>query len=402
VQADTEHAGDALDTLRYLAQGAVGHALRVCQLELCDQRPVDERLRDVDRILDGLRESPPVLPIQQQPTQQKIVQCYAAWLGMQLLTIGDARWIGLRESLPPRVLIAGRPVSPFDAVQHRLTSADAASLQELWKTAQAWAAENITDSWSAAKVDAHNRAAWDALDNDPRFAGADQLPPDQSSALAAIDPTIRQHVREGCRLLCLAAGGGRQGPLHALAGAKVTVVDASEKQLRHDRRAVARRGLPLQTIRASMIDLRQLEDATFDVVVQPVSTCYVRDLAGVYAEVARVLKPGGLYLVQHKQPQALLSRWNGTAYETTAPAIGSTLASPTDDPSATAFREAQTMEFAHSHSQLIGGLCAAGFQIEAFDEPVHGDAWAAPGTPGHRHLFLSPYLRITARRQTSG
>ena len=50
---------------------------------------------------------------------------------------------------------------------------------------------------------------------------------------------------------------------------------------------------------------RALGDAVFDVVVQPVSTCYVPDLAKVYAEVSRVTKVGGLYVSQHKQPASL-------------------------------------------------------------------------------------------------
>lgn len=40
---------------------------------------------------------------------------------------------------------------------------------------------------------------------------------------------------EGCRVLCLASGGGQQGPILAAAGAEVTVFDASEKQLAQDR-----------------------------------------------------------------------------------------------------------------------------------------------------------------------
>ena len=40
----------------------------------------------------------------------------------------------------------------------------------------------------------------------------------------------------GCRTLCLACGGGQQGPILAAAGAHVTVFDNSPAQLAHDRR----------------------------------------------------------------------------------------------------------------------------------------------------------------------
>lgn len=49
----------------------------------------------------------------------------------------------------------------------------------------------------------------------------------------------------GCRVLCLASGGGQQGPILSAAGANVTVFDASEKQLLQDRMVANRNGLAL-------------------------------------------------------------------------------------------------------------------------------------------------------------
>src|SRR5690606_8495589 len=93
----------------------------------------------------------------------------------------------------------------------------------------------------------------------------------------------------GQRILCLGAGGGRQGPLYAAAGAVVTVVDISPAQLELDRQVAAERRLTLTTGEASMDDLSMLGTAVFDVIIHPVSTCYVPDLRPVYAEVARLL-----------------------------------------------------------------------------------------------------------------
>jgi 2-polyprenyl-3-methyl-5-hydroxy-6-metoxy-1,4-benzoquinol methylase len=39
----------------------------------------------------------------------------------------------------------------------------------------------------------------------------------------------------GCDVLCLASGGGQQGPVLAAAGANVTVFDISSRQLAQDR-----------------------------------------------------------------------------------------------------------------------------------------------------------------------
>lgn len=92
----------------------------------------------------------------------------------------------------------------------------------------------------------------------------------------------------GKKVLCLAAGGGRQSSLYAAAGADVTVVDISPAMLELDRRVAAERGYRLRLFEASMESLSMLRDAEFDIVIQPVSTCYVPDVGPVFAEVAGV------------------------------------------------------------------------------------------------------------------
>src|SRR5579872_3647797 len=76
----------------------------------------------------------------------------------------------------------------------------------------------------------------------------------------------------GLDVLCLAAGGGWQSILYATAGARVTVVDLSTEMLRQDLDEAQKRGLSVRVIEASMHDLSQLPDASFDIVHQPVST----------------------------------------------------------------------------------------------------------------------------------
>jgi SAM-dependent methyltransferase len=53
---------------------------------------------------------------------------------------------------------------------------------------------------------------------------------------------------EGCHFLCLASGGGQQGPLLAAVGAKVTVFDNSPRQLDQDRLVAAREKLEMTTV----------------------------------------------------------------------------------------------------------------------------------------------------------
>ena len=201
----------------------------------------------------------------------------------------------------------------------------------------------------------------------------------------------------GQEVLCLAAGGGWQSVLYASAGAKVTVVDLSSEMLRQDVQEAARRNLAVRVIEGSMHDLAMLADESFDIVHQPVSTCYVPNLSSVYREVARVLRDGGLYISQHKQPVSLqvverdaIDRYViGVSYYRQGPLP------PVGDPS---YREPGTVEFLHRWDELVGGLCQSGFVIEDLQEPCRADARAPAGHFGHRGQFVPPYLRIKARR----
>ena len=200
------------------------------------------------------------------------------------------------------------------------------------------------------------------------------------------------------RILCLGAGGGRHGPMLANAGARVTVVDISPEMLERDRQVADERGLELRTLATSMDDLPMLADASFDLVTQPVSTCYVPNLAKVYDEIARVLRVGGQYLSQHKQPANLQAAPtpfpNGYAVTEDYYAKGPV------PPLHGEFehREKGALEFVHRWEELVGGLCRAGFVIEDLAEPKHGDPAAEPGTFRHRSQFIPPYVAIKARR----
>ena len=201
----------------------------------------------------------------------------------------------------------------------------------------------------------------------------------------------------GWNVLCLAAGGGWQSILYASAGANVTVVDISDAMLDLDRREADRRGLTIEVIRASMDDLFELPGGTFDLVHQPVSTCYVEGLDRVYAEVSRVVKPGGLYISQHKTPTSLqITHMNRSDRYVVGLEYYQTGALPeTDDKS---YREEGTREYLHRWEELVGGLCRSGFVIEDLTEPCRADRRAAVGHYKYRGRFVAPYLRMKARR----
>lgn len=202
----------------------------------------------------------------------------------------------------------------------------------------------------------------------------------------------------GWKVLCLAAGGGRHGPLYAAAGGEVTVVDLSAAMLARDREVAAEHGLALQTIQTSMDELQMFATAQFDLVIHPVSTCYLPSLAKLFPEVARVTKSQGLYISQHKQPvnlQASLETYTGHYVIEHAYYDRQPVAPPS---SASLLREPGTHEFVHSWNDLLGGICRSGFVIEDVSEPQHGRPDALPGSFSHRCHYVAPYLRIKARR----
>ncbi|QDU59201.1 hypothetical protein Pan216_00280 [Planctomycetes bacterium Pan216] len=201
----------------------------------------------------------------------------------------------------------------------------------------------------------------------------------------------------GLDVLCLASGGGWQSILYASAGASVTVVDLSPEMLSLDVREAKRRELDVRAIEASMDHLPMLGSATFDIVHQPVSTCYVSDIGKVYAEIARVLRGGGLYISQHKTPTSLQVTRQCSSNEFV---VGLEYYRTTSLPSVEdgRYREEGAIEYLHRWEELVGELCRQGLVIEDLREPYRGERFAISGSHGHRGRFVAPYVRIKARR----
>ena len=264
-----------------------------------------------------------------------------------------------------------------------------------------------TDQQRREAALACNARAWDRLATAQAALArpaVDEAFDDPRRWLGSGGPTGRPWLParlDGLELLCLAAGGGKHGPLYAAAGARVTVVDLSPAMLALDRQVAAERRLDLEIVQTSMDDLRMFATARFDLVIHPVSTCYVPDVGRVFREVAAVTKAEGLYVSQHKAPaslQATLEPGVGGRYELRFP-VTHPEPLPLEPPSR--LREAGTHEFVHSLSALLGGICAADFAIEDVCEPDHTQPGGAVGSFAHRAAFIPPYLRILARRRAT-
>jgi SAM-dependent methyltransferase len=173
----------------------------------------------------------------------------------------------------------------------------------------------------------------------------------------------------GAQVLCLACGGGQQGPILAAAGASVTILDNSPRQLERDREVAKREGLELRTVEGDMRNLSAFPDRSFDLVFHPVSNVFVPDVRPVWREAYRVLRRSGILLAGFVNPVAYLAEENTRGLLEVRHPIPYSDAESLSPAELQAHAEAgQPLEFGHSLTDLIAGQCEAGFAITGLYE----------------------------------
>ena len=180
----------------------------------------------------------------------------------------------------------------------------------------------------------------------------------------------------GARVLCLASGGGQQGPILAAVGADVTVFDNSARQLAQDEMVAQREGLSIRTVQGDMRDLSVFADASFDLIIHPVSNPFIDSVLPVWREAYRVLRPGGALLSGCVNPVAYIFDFK-SMNEGRLVARHKIPYSDLRDLSETERQELilthhQPLEFGHSLRDLIQGQIEAGFLIAGFYEDNNG------------------------------
>ena len=246
----------------------------------------------------------------------------------------------------------------------------------------------------------YNRERWGELVRAGAVFTRPKLALIAESARAYLDPDGLLDDPVGGRVLCLAGGGGQQSVAFGLLGAEVTVFDLSPDQLRRDREAAAHYGVNVATIEGDMRDLSSLAAASFDIVWHPYSLNFVPDVRQVFRQVARVIRPDGLYHVMSANPFAAgitTGEWTGAGYLLRRPYTdGAEVQYPDEawvyDRDAAGAPIPEPREYLHTLGTLVNGLAEAGFVIIRLTEATTTVQDPDPGTWEHLQSVVPPWL----------
>jgi SAM-dependent methyltransferase len=205
----------------------------------------------------------------------------------------------------------------------------------------------------------------------------------------------------GRRVLCLASGGGQDSVAFGLLGADVTVLDLSDTQLERDRQAAAHHGLTVATIQGDMSDLSAFSTNSFDIVWQPYSVNFVPSIEPVFLEVARVLRPDGIYFLQFANPFVMAiddEAWDGNAYALSRPYLDGedvTRYFPHWDvtqPDGTPVRLESPHEYRHTLGTVMNTLADMDFVLLGIWEWQVQESDPTPGSWAHFTQVAPPWL----------
>lgn len=171
---------------------------------------------------------------------------------------------------------------------------------------------------------------------------------------------------KGLKILGLASGGGQQMPIFSALGAQCTVLDYSDRQLQSEREVASREGYDIKIVKADMTKPLPFADGEFDLVFNPVSLVYVKEIEPIFKECARVLKKGGVLLCGLDNGVNFITNDEKTI-DNKFPF------NPLENPEQ--MKQLQTddcgVQFSHTLEETIGGQLRAGFTVTDIYEDVN-------------------------------
>lgn len=268
----------------------------------------------------------------------------------------------------------------------------------------------------------HNRAAWDR-EVENRNRATIPVTPEQMAAalggrvsitLTGSRPLPNRWIDavNDSNVLCLACGGGQQVPLLAAAGARVTSLDNSPRQLDRDRDVISEYGLAFRPILGDMRDLSCFNADAFDFVFLGLATQFVPDPAPIWREICRVLRQGCHFIAALSNPVAYTLDW--LAYQRGVMTIAhplpySDLHSLSQEERRARFDPDDPLEFGHTLETQLGGIIASDMCIDGFFEDVAREELTSKFFATYFVIrakkFLAPWSNATAddrRRQATG
>lgn len=240
------------------------------------------------------------------------------------------------------------------------------------------AIDSNRQSWDiiSASYQAHTRISTDDVHYGPLAPGERRL-------------GLLGEVR-GKQILEVGCGGGQNAIALTKWGAICTGVDPSPAQLDHARRLAQEHGVEVQFAHGVAEDLGAMLNGEFDIVLSSFAFDYVTDLERAYAQIARVLKPGGLFVFCQSHPWFQAVGWH-LAGDPDAPEVADYASWPGIEEWDWRFDDGTSAPM-RGHlrplAQILNDLVKAGFRLERMVEQNYADvAGASP-----EELARFPYL----------
>lgn len=173
----------------------------------------------------------------------------------------------------------------------------------------------------------------------------------------------------GKRVLGLASGGAQQMPIMAALGAQCTVLDYSTRQCESELEVSQREGYDINVVQADMTQPLPFADDSFDLILHPVSNCYIEQVEPVFRECFRVLSSGGSFLggydigVNYIVDSTETKIVHGLPFN---PLVS-------EEDRLELEQDDGGMQFSHTLEEQIGGQLNAGFVLRSLYEDTNGD-----------------------------